>query len=135
MIIHCCLLIFNISVLLKFFINIILSMSIKIIIIVKVNKVIFIRNEELSFIFSFEDSDDIYINKINIPPMKIKNKIYENQKFLVSSPDFIQVKIVWMSKIIPIDNGCVIWVKRIVLIIKVIIIKFCMMQKIVYKKY
>jgi hypothetical protein len=45
------------------------------------------------------------MNKINIPPRKIKNKIYGNQKFDVNIPVIKQIKIVWMNNINPIDNG------------------------------
>lgn len=43
---------------------------------------------------SFDAIDVIYIKRISIPPKKIKNKEYENQKVLVMRPDMITITIV-----------------------------------------
>lgn len=53
-----------------------------------------------------EAIDVIYINKINIPPKKIKNKEYENQKDLFIIPENKEIKIVCIISINPIDKGC-----------------------------
>ena len=43
---------------------------------------------------SLDAKDVIQINKTNIPPKKIKNKIYENQNDRLASPVQQQIKIV-----------------------------------------
>lgn len=45
-----------------------------------------------------------------MPPKKIKNKIYENQKDWLINPAPKQIKQVWNNKVKPIDNG---WIKRV----------------------
>lgn len=45
------------------------------------------------------------MNKINIPPIIIKNKIYEYQKLKFIKPDIKEINIVCINKIIPEDNG------------------------------
>ena len=47
----------------------------------------------------------IYMNKINIPPKKIKNNEQENQKVLVISPVNKEIKIVWIINSRPIVKG------------------------------
>lgn len=138
----------------KFFISIILKLSIlkillknnilkskKMIKIKKIKKnkqkevIIFKLIENLNI--SFEAIEVIYINKISIPPKKIKNKEYENQKDLVNKPVKRAIEIVWIINKIPIDNGWFINEKENEEIIKKKNIKFCIIsdQKIVYKKY
>lgn len=63
-------------------------------------------------IIRFGDKEDMYMNKISIPPIKIKKRIYDNQKFFLIIPVSIQVKIVWISKIKPKDIGCFICVNK-----------------------
>jgi len=76
---------------------------IKIIIIKKAKIKIFKLKENLKI--SFEARDVMYINKINIPPIKIKNKEYENQyikeKLLVNKA----INKVCSIKINPMDKG------------------------------
>lgn len=48
------------------------------------------------------------MNKINIPPIKIKNKIYEYQKVFIS-PVNKQINNVWNKSDNPIVIGWVIW--------------------------
>lgn len=138
----------------KFFISMILKLSIlkillknnilkskKMIKIKKIKKnkqkevIIFKLIENLNI--SFEAIEVIYINKISIPPKKIKNKEYENQKDLVNKPVKRAIEIVWIINKIPIDNGWFIKEKENEEIIKKKNIKFCIIsdQKIVYKKY
>lgn len=50
----------------------------------------------------------MYINKINIPPINTRNKIYENQKDWEIDPINIEINKVWINKIIPNVNG---WLK------------------------
>lgn len=45
------------------------------------------------------------MNKTNIPPKKIKNKIYENQKDLEISPVIIAIKNVCTNNVKPIARG------------------------------
>ena len=51
------------------------------------------------------------MNNTSIPPRNTRNKIYENQNLLVINPDSIDTKIVWISKVNPIANGCLIFMK------------------------
>ena len=51
------------------------------------------------------------MNNTNIPPTKIKNKIYENQNLLVINPVIQQIVTVWINNIIPILNGWLICIK------------------------
>lgn len=74
---------------------------------------------------SFEAIEVIYINKINIPPKKIKNKEYENQKDLVKSPENKEIKIVCVINKIPIESGWFINVNKKAEIINRKIIRFC----------
>lgn len=62
------------------------------------------------------------MNKTNIPPKKIKNNVYENQKVFTINPVITQIKNVCINKIIPIAKGCFICIK-INLITKLQIIK------------
>jgi hypothetical protein len=76
--------------------NNILKLKIKIIIIIitiniNIDKV-FILIENLNI--SFDAIDVMYINKINIPPKKIKNNEYENQNVFVKVPVNKAIKIV-----------------------------------------
>lgn len=54
---------------------------------------------------SFDAKEVIYINKISIPPKKIKNKEYENQKLILNDPVIKEIIKVWIIKINPIDKG------------------------------
>lgn len=54
------------------------------------------------------------MNKTNIPPKKIKNKIYENQNLSNIIPVIKQIKIVWINSMNPIANGCFNWENIIV---------------------
>lgn len=78
---------------------------------------------------SFEAIDVIYINKINIPPKKIKNKEYENQKDFVNKPVNRAMQIVWIINKIPIDKGWFIREKENDEIIKKKNIKFCIISE------
>lgn len=71
------------------------------------------------------------MNNTSIPPIIIKNKIYLNQKFKLNSPVIKAVRMVWIKRIIPIDNGCFIKIKIIDIII--VIDSIIMIQRIVYK--
>lgn len=92
-------------------------------------------NENLNI--SFDAIEVIYINKINIPPKKIKNNEYENQKVFVIIPVNNAIIIVWIINNTPIDKGWFIREKEKEKIIKTKIIKFWIIsnQKIVYLKY
>jgi hypothetical protein len=76
---------------------------IKIKVIKKIKDNIFQFKESLKI--SFEDREVIYINKINIPPIKIKNKEYENQKFIFIEPEKSVIHKVCVINIKPIDKG------------------------------
>lgn len=54
---------------------------------------------------SFEDKEVIYINKINIPPIKIRKSEYENQKLRFIEPEKRETHKVLIIKINPIDKG------------------------------
>lgn len=76
--------------------------------------------------FSLDAILVIYINKISIPPTITKNSKYEIQKFNDINPVIRAIKIVWINKFNPIDNG---WVnnkgdkdKNIIVIVKIVII-------------
>lgn len=64
--------------------------------------------------FSFEAILVIYINRISIPPIITRNKIYENQKFWYKFPDINVIVIVCRSKINPVDKGCFIIINAMV---------------------
>ena len=102
---------------------------------IKNEAIIFKLIENLNI--SLEAIEVIYMNKINIPPRKIKNNEYENQKDLVNNPVKRAIEIVWIINKIPIDNGWFVIEKEKDEIIKKKNIKFCIIseQKIVYKKY
>lgn len=51
------------------------------------------------------------MNNTNIPPRKIKNKIYENQNLFVIKPLNIEIKIVCSNNIKPIARGWFICIK------------------------
>lgn len=108
---------------------------------IKLKIKVIINNKSLILIenlnISFDAIDVIYINKINIPPKKIKNNEYENQKVFVKIPVNNAIKIVWVINNNPIDSGWFIKEKVSEEIIKIKIKKFCIMsdQKIVYLKY
>lgn len=46
------------------------------------------------------------MNNTNIPPIMIMNRMYENQKLCDSNPVIIAIRIAWISKVKPIDRGC-----------------------------
>lgn len=99
---------FKLSILKILLKNNILKSKIKIIIIEKNIKIkninrIFKLIENLNI--SFEAIDVIYINKINIPPRKIKNKEYENQNVFVRIPVNSANIIVCVISKIPIERG------------------------------
>lgn len=70
---------------------------------IKVNKIVFFLKWKEKI--SFDAIDVIYIKIINIPPKKIKNNEYENQKLFVINPVIIVIKSVCVINIIPILNG------------------------------
>lgn len=74
---------------------------------------------------SFEAIEVMYINKINIPPKKIKNNEYENQKVFVINPENNTIIIVWIINIRPKDRGWVIEKNKNDDIIKNIIKRVC----------
>lgn len=130
----------------KFFISINLKLSIlKILLkksilkskkIIKINKKNKNKQKEVRILklienlnISFEAIDVIYINKINIPPKKIKNKEYENQKDFVNKPVNRAMQIVWIINKIPIDKGWFIKEKENDEIIKKKNIKFCIISE------
>lgn len=130
----------------KFFISINLKLSIlKILLkksilkskkIIKINKKNKNKHKEVRILklienlnISFEAIDVIYINKINIPPKKIKNKEYENQKDFVNKPVNRAMQIVWIINKIPIDKGWFIKEKENDEIIKKKNIKFCIISE------
>ena len=53
------------------------------------------------------------MNNTNIPPKKIRNRIYENQNDTLIRPVEQQIRIVCSSKLSPIANGWEIWVNKI----------------------
>jgi hypothetical protein len=73
------------------------------------------------------------MNNTNIPPTKIRNKIYENQNLWCNDPLIIHIIIVWSINIDPIANGCFICVKRalkiILIFMSVIVISECSLGK------
>lgn len=130
----------------KFFISINLKLSIlKILLkksilkskkIIKINKKNKNKQKEVRILklienlnISFEAIDVIYINKINMPPKKIKNKEYENQKDFVNKPVNRAMQIVWIINKIPIDKGWFIKEKENDEIIKKKNIKFCIISE------
>lgn len=48
------------------------------------------------------------MNRTNIPPKKMRNKVYENQKDLFIKPVIKQIKNVWISNVNPIAKGWII---------------------------
>jgi NADH-ubiquinone oxidoreductase chain 4L len=66
--------------------------------------------------FSFDAILVIYMNRINIPPTIIKNRMYENHIFWFMFPVIIEIMIVCINRINPIDRG---W-----FIIKNVIVKY-----------
>ena len=56
------------------------------------------------------------MNRTNMPPKKIKNKIYENQNDRLERPVQQQIRIVWRSRLKPIASGWEIWVNKIAII-------------------
>jgi hypothetical protein len=67
---------------------------------------------------SFDAILVMYINRTNIPPTMIMNRMYENQKVLYIIP-LIKHTIVWISSIIPIARECFICVNVSIVIILV----------------
>jgi len=84
---------------------------------------VFLLKENLNI--SLDARDVIYINKINIPPIKIKNNEYENQNIKVNIPVNIAIKIVWIIRIIPIVRGWFINKNVTLFIIRIKKIKIC----------
>jgi len=66
--------------------------------------------------FSFEAILVIYMNKINIPPTIIRNRMYENHIFWFMFPVISLTVMVCISSINPIDRGWFIIVNIIVII-------------------
>ena len=64
---------------------------------------------------SFDASLVMYINKNNIPPTMIMNRIYENQSLLYIIPliSHIMCIVVWISSVSPMASGCFICVNVI----------------------
>lgn len=56
------------------------------------------------------------MNRIRIPPKKIKNNTYENQKVFEINPIIKEITRVWIIKTIPIAKGCFIIIKEILTI-------------------
>lgn len=71
-----------------------------------INKILNINNFIENMNFSFDAILDIYMNKINIPPIKIRNKIYDIKYDLIFKLHVKDEKIVCINKMNPIDNGC-----------------------------
>lgn len=71
------------------------------------------------------------MNSTSIPPIIIINKIYENQKLWESSPVIIAIRIAWISKVNPIDRGCLRNMK-VNDIVNVNVINDWIIQRIVY---
>lgn len=88
--------------------------------------IIIISKEGLVLNFSFDAILVMYMNRINIPPIRIRNKIYENQKFWFKFPVINLIITVFISKIIPADRGWFIIInvndKRILIVNKIEII-------------
>lgn len=61
--------------------------------------------------------------------MKIKNKIYENQKVFVINPVKMQIKIVWISNVNPNLSGWFIMININVFLNKSIIIIMCKISR------
>lgn len=53
------------------------------------------------------------MNSTSIAPMKIKNKIYENQVNFEVMLTINTISEVWIKIVSPSAKGCVIWVKKI----------------------
>lgn len=92
-----------ILLLIKFLISLFKNLLYKIINDEIKKKIFFLFKLKLNF--SFDANEVMYINKISMPPIKIKNKEYENQKVFIINPVIIQVKIVWFINPKPIDIG------------------------------
>jgi hypothetical protein len=82
---------------------------------------------------SFDASLVIYMNSTSIPPIMIKNRMYENQKLLYMVPLMIHTIVVCMSSINPIASGCFICVNIILVIVLIDIINFVISGGILYK--
>lgn len=63
--------------------------------------------------FSLDATFVIYINKINIPPIITRNKMYENQNVLIINPQINEIVNVWARTIILIVTGWVINISKI----------------------
>lgn len=55
--------------------------------------------------------------------------MYENQNVFVIIPEIKQIKIVWKSKMSPIDRGCFIVINKILVIMELRIKVYCIMYK------
>jgi len=82
---------------------------------------------------SFDASLVMYINRTNIPPIMIINKIYENQNLLYIVPLIRHTNVVCISNSIPIAMGCFICVDITLVIVLKDIIKFVMSGGILFK--
>jgi len=82
---------------------------------------------------SFDASLVMYINRTNIPPIMIINRIYENQNLLYIVPLIRHINVVCISNSIPIAMGCFICVDITLVIVLKDIIKFVMSGGILFK--
>lgn len=77
----------------------------------------------LNLNFSFDAILLIYVNRINNPPIIIKNVIIENQDVDDDKIIIIVVKIVWINKIDPIEIGVFIIIEIVEILIIILIIQ------------
>ena len=75
---------------------------------------------------SFDANLVIYINRTNMPPIMIINRIYENQNLLYIVPLIRHTNVVCINISIPIAMGCFICVDITLVIVLKDIIKFVM---------
>jgi hypothetical protein len=92
--------------------------------------IIFFGEENISF----EAILVMYINKTNIPPIMIMNRMYENQNLLNIVPLIKHIKVVWVSRISPIAIGCFVCVNSMLIVILIVINCF-ISQGVFYIKY
>jgi hypothetical protein len=82
---------------------------------------------------SFDASLVMYINSTSIPPIMIKNRMYENQNLLYIVPLIRHTSVVWISSMSPMASGCFICVNINLVIVLIDISSFVMSGGILFK--
>ena len=82
---------------------------------------------------SFDANLVMYINRTNMPPIMIINRMYENQNLLYIVPLIRHTNVVCINISIPIAMGCFICVDITLVIVLKDIIKFVMSGDILFK--